>query len=44
MTNHIQMNIPAPDFVLKDVNNQEIHLTNYRGHKTIFLCAIRGFA
>ncbi|WP_433209288.1 peroxiredoxin [Dactylosporangium sp. CS-047395] len=28
---------PAPDFVLRDQNNQEVELTSYRSHKAVLL-------
>jgi peroxiredoxin len=33
----------APDFELVDVNGQTVRLSDYRGHKHVFLVFNRGF-
>ncbi|MCW2642050.1 MAG: peroxiredoxin [Dactylosporangium sp.] len=33
----IEVGAPAPDFVLKDQNNQEVHLSDFRGTKNVLL-------
>jgi peroxiredoxin len=33
----IEVGAPAPDFVLKDQNNQEVRLSDFRGNKAVLL-------
>ena len=33
----------APDFKLKDINGQVVHLSSYRGEKIVVLAFLRGF-
>ncbi len=42
MSNKIELNCPAPDFVLADFNGNEVKLSEYQG-KTVLLVFNRGF-
>jgi peroxiredoxin len=44
MTTQLNVDIPAPDFSLTDVNGNTVQLKNFINKKTILLCLIRGFA
>jgi len=44
MGKNIQIGTPAPDFTLIDIKENEIHLSDYEGKKTVLLLLIRGFA
>ena len=44
MGKNIEIGTPAPDFALIDIKENEIHLSDYEGKKTILLALIRGFA
>lgn len=33
----LEVGTQAPDFVLRDQNNQEVHLSDFRGHKNVLL-------
>jgi peroxiredoxin len=39
----VQLDTPAPDFTLTDFQGQEIRLSDYYGHKHVFLVFNRGF-
>jgi peroxiredoxin len=39
----IEINQVAPDFELIDTRGQVVHLSDYRGKKTVFLVLTRGF-
>ena len=43
MSNQIQINTPAPDFTLQDINGKTIRLKDYNGKKHIILVFNRGF-
>jgi peroxiredoxin len=43
MSNQIQINTPAPDFTLQDINGKTISLKDYHGKKHVFLVFNRGF-
>ena len=43
MSNQIQINTPAPDFTLLDINGKTISLKDYNGNKPIILVFNRGF-
>lgn len=35
--------ITAPDFVLADLNGNDVRLSDYRGNKNVVLSFLRGF-
>ncbi len=39
----VQINAPAPDFVLKDFRGREVRLSDYEGRKNVLLVFNRGF-
>lgn len=39
----VQLNTPAPDFTLLDVNDQSVRLADFRGRKNVVLVFNRGF-
>ena len=39
----VELNKPAPDFTLTDLNGNEIRLSDFKGRKNIFLVFNRGF-
>jgi len=40
---HVTINTPAPDFTLKDFNDQVVRLSDYKGKKNVLLVFNRGF-
>lgn len=44
MSNRIELNQPAPDFALVDINGIEIRLSDFKGRKNVLLIFNRGFA
>jgi peroxiredoxin len=44
MGKNIEIGSQAPDFALVDIRENQIHLSDYEGKKTILLLLIRGFA
>ncbi len=44
MGKNIEIGTPAPNFALIDIKENEIHLSDYEGKKTVILSLIRGFA
>jgi peroxiredoxin len=43
MNNHIELNIPAPNFTLTDFNGKEFSLSDFKEKKNILLVFNRGF-
>jgi peroxiredoxin len=43
MGKQIQINTPAPDFELEDLQGRTIRLSDYRGKKNVLLVFNRGF-
>jgi len=41
--NRVELNQPAPDFTLRDLNGSEISVSNFRGRQNILLVFNRGF-
>jgi peroxiredoxin len=39
----IEINSIAPDFNLKDINGNEVHLSDYKGKSNVLLVFNRGF-
>jgi len=39
----VQLNTPAPDFTLSDVNDKSVRLADFRGRKNVVLVFNRGF-
>ncbi len=44
MPTQLNVDLPAPDFTLTDVNDNTVRLENYQNKKAVLLCLIRGFA
>ena len=44
MSNRIELNQPAPDFTLVDINGNEVRLSDFQGKKNVLLIFNRGFA
>lgn len=40
----IELNQPAPDFALADINGNEVRLSDFQGKKNVLLIFNRGFA
>ncbi|MCG3120205.1 MAG: hypothetical protein ALAOOOJD_02830 [bacterium] len=40
----VQLNTPAPDFVLNDFANKPVRLADFRGRKNVLLVFNRGFS
>ncbi len=40
---NVKINLPAPDFSLKDFNGQEYKLSSFIGNKNVVLVFNRGF-
>ena len=40
----IELNQPAPDFTLIDINGNEVRLSDFQGKKNVLLIFNRGFA
>ena len=43
MTNHVQIDQPAPDFSLKDEDGQQIKLSDFKNKSNLLLVFNRGF-
>ena len=43
MTKHIQIDQPAPEFSLKDVDGQKIKLSDFKDKSNVLLVFNRGF-
>ena len=43
MSNRVELNTPAPDFELTDLNAEQVRLSDFFGQKYIFLVFNRGF-
>lgn len=39
----IEINKPAPDFILPDSNGKEFRLSQFKGEKNVYLVLNRGF-
>jgi peroxiredoxin (alkyl hydroperoxide reductase subunit C) len=39
----VELNQPAPDFSLPDLNGQQINLSDFKGQKNVLLVFNRGF-
>ena len=39
----VELNTPAPDFMLTDFNGNEVSLSDFRGNKNVLLVFNRGF-
>jgi len=44
MSNRIELNQPAPDFTLVDINGNDVRLSDFQGKKNVLLIFNRGFA
>ncbi len=43
MSNKVQLNVPAPDFELEDLNGRSVRLSDFKGKKHVLLVFNRGF-
>jgi peroxiredoxin len=43
MSKKVQLNFPAPDFELEDLDGRSVHLSNFQGKKHVLLVFNRGF-
>ncbi|MFN8383089.1 MAG: hypothetical protein U0V02_14180 [Anaerolineales bacterium] len=43
MVNQVELNTPAPNFILADFTGQEVNLESFRGKKNVILVFNRGF-
>lgn len=43
MSKRVELNQPAPDFILADFQGNEIRLSDFRGKKNVLLVFNRGF-
>ncbi len=43
MSTRAELNLPAPDFALEDMNGEVYRLSDYRGKKNVLLVFNRGF-
>ncbi|GAP15702.1 peroxiredoxin [Longilinea arvoryzae] len=39
----VDLNAPAPDFILRDFRNQEVRLSDFKGRSNLLLVFNRGF-
>jgi len=44
MSNRVELNQPAPDFTISDLNGNEVRLSDFQGKKNVLLIFNRGFA
>jgi len=43
MSNRVEINSPAPDFALEDMNGNSVRLSAFKGEKHVVLVFNRGF-
>jgi peroxiredoxin len=43
MAGKVELNAPAPDFILADLNGRPVHLADFRGRRHVVLVFNRGF-
>lgn len=43
MSNRVELNAPAPDFELEDMNGNPVRLSSYKNEKHVLLVFNRGF-
>jgi len=43
MSNRVELNTPAPDFELEDMNGNAVRLSSFQGEKHVVLVFNRGF-